>query len=97
MLDWSPEYPTVAARTYRDQFIAGAEVERLSGIPDSLLSRLIDAGIGHSWGAHEAGRVFARLYWKLIKRREWRNGGIFSETAYLIGAYEKELENLKKL
>ena len=90
---FDPEYPNESSRAYRDAFLAGAALERLS-IDPAILSSLINIAIGHMWGAYEGGRIFAKLYWRLSKRT---HRDIINGRAYLIGAYEKELEYLQKL
>lgn len=91
-MTFNPTYPNPAALAYRDAFIAGAESQQLSGIPEALLSRLIDAGIGHNWGAEEAGKVFARRFNHGItacRNVSWHD--------YVVAEFVKELERLQVL
>ena len=92
---WDPDYPTPSALAFKEGFERGALERNLSNIPDSVLSWAIDRAIAAQTTSIEAGRVFSDVYYRIQMRREPR-GGYGSATAYLLAAYAKELEDLKR-
>jgi hypothetical protein len=96
-MDFDPDYPTKASQKYRDHFLEGAgygAVVNLEGT--ELLSLAVTVGMGAQVPALRAGKLFAELYVRINKRREFRDKhgrhGVWNPTAYLISAFEKELE-----
>ena len=88
---FDPDYPTPAALAYKANFILGASAGGLRGIPDDVLSWVIDRAIQAEKPPKSAGLVFSDVYFRIQMRREPR-GGYGSATAYLLAAYEKELK-----
>ena len=92
---FDPAYPNDTSLAYKRGFLAGCELGGLTALPDDLLSHAIDRSIGASWPALQAGKAFAAAYWVLGGRASVRTGRIISVEAYLLAAFESELEKHK--
>ncbi len=92
---FDPNYPTAAARSYRDLFVAYAAKGGLQAIPEDILSWAIDRAIQAGKSPQVAGLAFADTYYRLQTDSRYqervRRCEIHSPTGILLSEYEKAL------
>ncbi len=100
-MDFDPDYPTLASQKYRDHFLEGCSEGAVVNLDADLLSRAVTVGMGTSMRARDAGKLFAALYVRISKRKEFKDrqarNGVWNRHSYLIVAFDRELGKLKRI
>ena len=98
-MDFDADYPTKASQKYRDHFLEGCAEGAVVNLDAELVSRAVTSGMGAGMRALDAGKLFATLYVKINKRREFMDkhsrNGVWNPTSYLIAAFEDVLVRSK--